>query len=110
MNGSRKALCSALSMPSIPCFVSAIARSALGGTDSVTNVTRRTICQSDPFLSRFVPSFIRASAQFSPAELSEIAHRLDEAEHGFLENSAGAASTNMDDTGTHVSCLSLLLR
>ncbi|KAI0661294.1 Josephin-domain-containing protein [Cubamyces menziesii] len=36
---------------------------------------------------------------FSPAELSEIAHRLDEAEHGFLENSAGAASTNMDDTG-----------
>ncbi|KAI0330986.1 Josephin-domain-containing protein [Cubamyces sp. BRFM 1775] len=36
---------------------------------------------------------------FSPAELSEIAHRLDEAEHGYLENSAGATSTNMDDTG-----------
>ncbi|KAH9895091.1 Josephin-domain-containing protein [Cubamyces lactineus] len=36
---------------------------------------------------------------FSPAELSEIAHRLDEAEHGFLDNSAGATSTNMDDTG-----------
>ncbi|KAI8993859.1 Josephin-domain-containing protein [Trametes punicea] len=36
---------------------------------------------------------------FSPAELSEIAHRLDDAEHGYLEHTSGAASTNMDDTG-----------
>lgn len=40
--------------------------------------------------------------QFTAPDLSEIARKLDETEHGYLEEEAGAAaatSTNMDDTG-----------
>ncbi|KAI0369654.1 Josephin-domain-containing protein [Pilatotrama ljubarskyi] len=36
---------------------------------------------------------------FSAPDLSEIARRLDETEHGFLDEHSGATSTNMDDTG-----------
>ncbi|KAI0762119.1 Josephin-domain-containing protein [Trametes elegans] len=36
---------------------------------------------------------------FSAPDLSEIARRLDEAEHGYLEDRPSGGSTNMDDTG-----------
>ncbi|KAI0355746.1 Josephin-domain-containing protein [Trametes cingulata] len=36
---------------------------------------------------------------FTAPDLSEIARRLDETEHGYLDEHSGATSTNMDDTG-----------
>ncbi|KAI0665903.1 Josephin-domain-containing protein [Trametes maxima] len=38
-------------------------------------------------------------AYFTAPDLSEIASRLDDAEHGYLEEGAHGASANMDDTG-----------